>query len=290
MRAGFAKTAITPPLGTPLAGFGARRRRWDRSGMSVELYLSSSAIQSTTEAVTSYASGHGYAGVEWYLDHRRIPISAGARGRLFAAMRRNGLGARFHAPAADVEIGHRDCLVAEASLGYLTMYLNHLSEMAPAVVTVHMGSRALPMEELSWERACDNLSRVVAAGRERGLTVCIENLKGGWTSDPSRLAEIAEASGASITFDLGHAGASRFARSGGTLEEFYGVIRGRVANAHVYALETPEGRHLPLEAGTGHRAVLDLLLADGLRTWVLELSSVEDLERTRHAMEHLASG
>lgn len=258
--------------------------------MSVEFYLSSSAIQSATEAVTSYASRHGYAGVEWYLDHRRIPISAGARARLFAAMRRGGLGARFHAPAADVEIGHRDPAVAGASLGYLTMYLEHLAGMAPTVVTVHMGSRAIPMEELSWDAARENLSRIVAAGRERGLAVCLENLKGGWTSDPHRLLEMTEAAGASITFDMGHAGASQFTRSGGTLEEFYGIIRGRVANAHVYALETPEGRHLPLEArllgaGAQHRTVLDALLADGIRTWVLELSNLEDLEQTRRALE-----
>lgn len=253
--------------------------------MAVEIYLSSSAFRDPPEAVAAYARRNGYAGVEWYLDQRRLPVAQEARARLFRAMRSTALGARFHAPAADVEIGHRDQAIAEASVRYLTMYLEFIGDVAPTTVTLHVGSRAIPMESLSWETTLEHLRRVTAAGWSRGVTVCLENLKHGWTGDPHRLLAMAEAAGCAITFDLGHACASPFVKGGGTLEAFLDVIMGKIANVHVYALETPEGRHMPLETLADHRTALEALLAHGHRTWVLELSDTEDLALTRRTLQ-----
>jgi sugar phosphate isomerase/epimerase len=248
------------------------------------LYLSSSAFRDPIEAVAAYARRHRYAGVEWYLDHRRLPVSPGTRSHLFKAMRHRGLGVRFHAPAADVEIGHRDPVIAETSLRYLLMYIDFLSEVAPTTVTVHIGSRSLPMELLAWEPTLAHLRRVAAAGRERGVTVCLENLKRGWSSDPHRLLAMAEAANCAVTLDLGHARASEFVQNGGTLEAFHAVVGQRVANVHVYQIETPEGRHLPLEGVADHGPTLDALLSHGAHVWVLELSNLQDLEQTRLAL------
>ncbi len=258
--------------------------------MKVEFYLSSSALRQAPEAVAAYARAHGYGGVEWYLDLLRLPVAPSARAKLFNRMRGDGLGVRFHAPAADMELGHRDPAIAEASLRYLLMYIEFLAEIAPTILTVHVGSRAIPMEMLQWERTLDHLRRAAEAGREREITVCLENLKGGWTSDPNRLLAMAETAGSAITLDLGHASASPFVREGGTLEAFHAVVGPRIANVHVYKIETPEGRHLPLEGAAGHGPTLDALLAAGHRTWVLELSTPEDLEQTRLALRAYDQG
>ncbi len=249
-----------------------------------EFFLSSSAFRDPPEAVVAYARKHAYAGVEWYLDQRRLPVAPEARKKLFSAMRRGGLGIRFHAPAADVEIGHRDPAIAETSLRYLLMHVEFLGEVAPTTLTMHVGSRSIPMELLSWDVTLEHLRHIAAVGRDRGVTVCLENLKRGWTSDPHRLLAMAEAANSAITLDLGHAHASVFVQDGGTVEDFYSVIRTRVANVHVYEIETPEGRHIPLEELARHVPVLDALLAHGQRTWVLELSNPEDLEQTRLAL------
>jgi sugar phosphate isomerase/epimerase len=141
------------------------------------------------------------------------------------------------------------------------------------------------MELLSWETTLEHLGRVAAAGRERGVTVCLENLKRGWTSDPGRLLTMAEAAGSAITLDLGHANASPFVQNGGTLEAFTETVISRIANVHVYAIETPDGRHRPLDALNGHGRALDRLLAHGRHRWVLELSSRDDLAVTRRTLE-----
>jgi len=250
-----------------------------------EFLLSSSAFREPAEAVVAYARKHAYAGIEWYLDQRRLPIAPEARKKLFESMRRGRLGIRFHAPAADVEIGHRNPTIAEASLRYLTMYIEFLAEVAPTTLTVHVGSRSIPMEMLSWDVTLEHLRRVAAAGRERGVTVCLENLKRGWTSDPHRLLAMAEAANSAITLDLGHAHASAFVQNGGPLEAFHAVIKQRVANVHVYEIETPEGVHIPLEGLARHGPAFDALLAQGQRIWVLELSNPADLAQTRRALE-----
>jgi sugar phosphate isomerase/epimerase len=253
--------------------------------MPAEFYVSSSAFQAPPEVVLGYALEHGYAGVEWYLDQRRLPISPEARSRLFRTMRAAGLGIRFHAPAADVELGHRDPSIADASLHYLMMYIGFLAEVSPTTLTVHVGSRSIAMELLSWETTLEHLRRVAAAGREHRVTVCLENLKRGWTSDPSRLLAMAEAADSAITLDLGHASASPFVRDGGTLEAFADAVMARIANVHVYALETPDGRHQPLERLDGHGPALERLLAHDRHTWVLELSNPDDLAATRRTVE-----
>lgn len=258
--------------------------------MKVEFYVSSSAFRQAPGEVAAYARAHNYGGVEWYLDLLRLPVAPTARAKLFDRMRGDGMGARFHAPAADMELGHRDPAVAEASLRYLLMYIEFLAEMAQTTLTVHVGSRAIQMELLQWERTLDHLRRAAEAGRSLGVTVCLENLKGGWTSDPHRLLAMAEATGSAITFDLGHAGASPFVREGGTLEAFHAVVGKRIANVHVYEIETPDGRHLPLEDTAGCGPTLDALLAGGHRTWVLELSTRDDLEQTRRALQAYEQG
>ncbi|MDI6772732.1 MAG: sugar phosphate isomerase/epimerase family protein [bacterium] len=258
--------------------------------MKVEFFLSSSAFRQAPGEVAAYARAHNYGGVEWYLDLLRLPVAPSARAKLFDRMRADGLGARFHAPAADMEMGHRDPAIAEVSLRYLLMYIEFLAEIAPTILTVHVGSRAIPMELLAWERTLDHLRQAAEAGRTRGVTVCLENLKGGWTSDPNRLLAMAEAAGCAITFDLGHASASPFVREGGTLEAFRAVVGPRIANVHVYEIETPDGRHLPLEDTAGHGPTLDALLAGGLHTWILELSTREDLEQTRQALRAYEPG
>jgi sugar phosphate isomerase/epimerase len=267
------------PLEDDAAGHG------NFASVHPELFLSSSAFRDPPEKVVAYAREHTYAGVEWYLDQRRLPIAPEARRKQFDLMRRKGLGIRFHAPAADVEIGHRDPAIAEASLRYLLMYVEFLGEVAPTTLTVHVGSRSIPMEMLSWETTLEHLRRVAAVGRERGVTVCLENLKRGWTSDPHRLLAMTEAANSAITLDVDHANASPFVQDGGTLEAFHSVIKERVANVHIYEIETPDGRHIPLEGLTRHGPVLGALLEQGPRTWVLELANAEDLEKTRRALK-----
>ena len=77
------------------------------------------------------------------------------------------------------------------------------------------------------------------------MTICLENLKQGWTSEPEILAELAEYSGAAITFDVGHARGSAPLREGRvTLEEYIRPFANRIKNMHVYELENLEGRHV----------------------------------------------
>ena len=120
----------------------------------------------------------------------------------------------------------------------------------PFTFTIHIGARRIPVEELSWEYAMDHLKGLTEHGYSRNVTVCLENLVGGWTGNPEKLMEMATSSGAGVTFDIGHARGGEWVQEGhGTALEFLNIVAPKVLNAHVYEYEDEKGEHLvPHEA------------------------------------------
>jgi sugar phosphate isomerase/epimerase len=199
-----------------------------------------------------------------------------------------GLEVRFHL-SPEVEMAHADPAIAVQAVGNLqrgldvaARYARHptgeASVDASTYATVHLACNESPPEALDWETAVRNLSVLVEYGQERGVTVCLENLRTGWTSDPDLFVQLVDQSGARVTFDLGHANSSAFAAQRlGFLER----VASRVVNAHVYEVE---------RVGVGHIAPIDLrvigpllesLLHTGCDWWLIELADQEAVERTQ---------
>lgn len=228
-----------------------------------------------------YAKEHLYQGVEWYLDYYRLPSWRGLRQKFFDAIREAGLLYGFHGPVNDVELAIKDKTHSRVALDYLKMYLDFLEEMAPVYFIIHIGARRIPLEELSWEHALDHLKRLVEHGQSRKINVCIENLAHGWTSDPELLMKMAEATGASITFDVGHAQGSRWVREKrGTVFQFLDIISPKIVNAHVYEYENERGEHLVPGLDSRLIPILEELNRRGCSWWVLELNRYEETEQT----------
>ncbi len=238
-----------------------------------------------------YAKENDYQGIEWYLDYYRLPAWKGARDKFFNDLRESGLPYSFHAPTIDAELALKDGTYSTVALHYLEMYIDFLSELAPVTVTIHIGARRIPAHELSWERATDHLRQLVEHGRSKNVTICLENLVGGWTGDPEKLMEMAASSGAGITFDIGHARGGEWVREGhGTALEFLKIIAPRVINAHIYEYENERGEHLAPSRNSQIFPILERLSEIGCRWWVLELNTYVESEETRTVVrENLSS-
>lgn len=233
-----------------------------------------------------FALKHGFGGIDWNLDCFRLPAASTARATFYQVALNSGLSSRFHGPCQDVEIGYVDKRISDTAVQYLKMYIDFLQDFPQTFMTLHIGSRSIPEEELSWDYALRNLKEVVTYGRDRGVTICLENLKKGWTSEPEKLAVLAEESGAMVTLDLGHARASRRLKEGvDTLESFIHPFAGRIRNIHLYEIETPDGRHMEPENLDNLRPVLRWALSAGVNWWVLELSSYEQILRCKSLLE-----
>jgi hypothetical protein len=118
----------------------------------------------------------------------------------------------------------------------------------------------------------------------------VENLTRGVTSDPEMFAQLLKATGAPVTFDLGHANGSAWVQAGrGSVVDFLNSVPTPVLAAHVYFVERNDAHFVP-ETLSDIAPALDGLAAKGCDFWVLELHTQETLERTRKVVdEYLAA-
>jgi hypothetical protein len=114
-----------------------------------------------------------------------------------------GVPVRFHGRYFGQEIGHPDTRISESAMKIHLETLYVMDRNCEPVVTFHL--------DLNWddpfdpEKAVNNLSVLVNVAKRYGITICIENLRAGAASHPENILAWAEASGASITLDVGHA-------------------------------------------------------------------------------------
>lgn len=250
------------------------------------LALSSRASFNRYRECIRYAEENHYQGIEWYLDYYRLPAWKGLRDKFFNTLRQSDLQYSFHAPSNDVELALKDRTYSAVALDYLKMYVDFLAELAPVTVTIHIGARRIPVEELSWEHAMDHLKRLTEHGSSKSVTVCLENLAHGWTGNPEKLMEMVTSSGARITFDIGHARGGKWVREGhGTALEFLAIIAPKVLNAHVYEYENERGEHLVPGRDTQILPLLNKLSGIGCQWWVLELNTYQETVQTRMVVE-----
>ena len=253
------------------------------------LILSSRSSFNRYRECIDYALKNDYQGVEWYLDYYRIPAGKQSRAKFFDALRESGLVHGFHGPVNDADIAQRDASHSGAACAYHMMDLDFHSELAPLTYTVHIGGRRIAAEELSRRHAADNLAKLCAHARSKGITLCLENLTRGWTGDPVTLLAMVETAEAAVTFDVGHARGGQWVREGqGSALDFLNIVAARVANAHIYECEDDAGRHVPPQNTAALAPLLERLATIGCRRWVLELDGYAATEATRRVVdEHI---
>ncbi|MFC2037669.1 sugar phosphate isomerase/epimerase family protein [Chloroflexota bacterium] len=229
----------------------------------------------------NWIAEHGFA-AEYAPDPHRFDRLAADLDPHLAA----GVPVRYHGFFPEYEIGHQDAAVAERALAIHTAALEAMHGRGQPVITVHVGlDRTAPLDH---GRVVENLARTVQRGHELGITVCLENLRRGPTSHPGLLLAWAEASGAMITLDIGHALSSQHVQSGGpvlskaeglTALEFIDACGGRIREAHMYEREAD--RHYPPQDMILLAPIVDRLLEIGCGWWTIELDDYAEALSTR---------
>lgn len=249
--------------------------------MAPTLVFCHSPFRRDVAAVAAYRKEKGYDGVEWSLEGWRLMRSTKARCDLLARLRTASSLCSIHAPYNDLEIGHVDPSHAAAALRILQDYVDAAADLGAHHMNIHVGTFAPEPSELSHETIVRNVSALMEYGARRGVPVTIENLRGGPTSRPESFAAILRATGAPVTFDLGHAAGCSWVRDGhGTLLDFLQSIPTPVLASHVYLIERDDTHFAP-ESLTDMTPALEGLTARECSFWVLELHSMDTLEQTR---------
>ncbi len=225
-----------------------------------------------------WVSEHAYA-VEFSPDPERPDLLP----QMVQPFLQADLSVRFHTRYFQYELGHADKHRARTALDVHMQTLSAMTGLGEPVVTVHTGLD--PTQPVSFSRIAGNLSRLVEYARELNITVCLENLRRGHSSDPRNVMAWAEASGAMITLDIGHALGSDCVLSGRhRAEEFVDLFSPRLFEAHVYAREDAYGHH-PITDMAPVEAIIKKLLQTQCTWWTVELQDPDEALSTRSLIE-----
>ena len=236
------------------------------------------------ENTFAIARSNGYVAIDWTVELDSLSHFKKDRLSLkdLPALRQ-GQEVRYHCPLSEFELAHMNPYIAQNSVKLVKNCISLIKNFNASYLTLHM-SGAGTIEQLNWDAGLRNLSEVAEYGRRHGVTVCLENLKSGWTSDPVLFSKLVRSSGAKVTFDIGHARSSVYSVSGhaGCLD-FLSEVKDLVVNAHVYEAEDPY--HIAPEDLGVIGPVLKALLKTNCDWWVVELDDPESVENTRRLLE-----
>lgn len=253
--------------------------------MRPHLLFCHSAFGKDLNTMRDYVASHRYDGVEWAWDGWRLMVPQRRRQRRLEELRQVGPISSAHAPYTDMEIGHRDPGHAAAAVRILQDYLDAAKELGAHHLNMHAGSYAPDPEELSWDGLVRNLDSLLDYAARREIRLTVENLRGGPTSDPETFARLLEATGAPVTFDLGHAHGSAWVQEGrGSVVEFLRSIPTPILATHIYYTERNDSHFVP-EKLADIGPALDALCERGCDFWVLELHTPATLEQTRRIVD-----
>ena len=189
-----------------------------------------------------------------------------------------GIPVRHHGFFPGYEIGHRDSALAQRATCLHKQALEAMQGFGEQVITFHVGLRQ--GNPIDADQVVENLAKLVKHARSLGITVCLENLRRGPTSDPETLSAWARASGAMVTLDIGHAVSSHRVQSGELSPlDFLETVADRLWEVHMYEREAD--RHYPPTDMTILGPIVDRLLYTPCTWWTVELDDYSEALATR---------
>lgn len=189
-----------------------------------------------------------------------------------------GVPVRYHAFFPHHPLGHVRPEIAEKAFKVHMAALEMIQGYGEGVLTVHIGlDRGMPLDQ---DRVVKDLTRLVDAASERGIILCLENLRTGVTSHPETVSAWAYASGAMITLDVGHALSCPRVKTGALAPlDFVDAFEDRLFEAHIYGYE--EDRHYPPQDISLLGPILDRILETKCTWWTIELDAYDEILFTR---------
>ncbi len=200
---------------------------------------------------------------------------------------REGARIRHHGYFPGFEIGDKRTDKAEQAMQLHFQALDAMKGLGEQNITVHVG--LIADIELNLDTIIGNLRRLVEYGSLHGITVSLENLRFGPTSNPEIVLDWTQKTGAKITMDIGHAvSCARVINKELEILQIIDMFSHDLIEVHFYESET-DRHHAPRDMKI-LGPVVDKLLTTHCTWWTIELDAYEDILRTRNLISnHLNS-
>ncbi len=244
--------------------------------MSPATWALSSWVGKYADDLVPLAAQAGFEAVEWDLNFIPLPLSEDRRRHIWNTFLTAGIGLRFHLPYSMCDLGNLDRRVRQISLQYLELTLELLTTLHADYCVIHFcdsGQKEMP--------PLDELHHLMEVAGELGITIGIENLMRGPSSDPNLLKQIISECGADVALDTGHA------IDADGLSNFLNVLGPMVTHVHFYGSEDNNRNHLPFHE-PAERLKIAALLEGGCPAswWTCEMDSITDCSATRNPDEN----
>lgn len=190
----------------------------------------------------------------------------------------SGTPIRHHGYFPGFELGNKNPSLARQALSLHKKSVDAMTGLGEQVLTVHAG--LVPSIELDHDIVIENLSKLVTYSKKRGVTISLENLRFGATSNPETVLRWSKESGSAITLDVGHAVSCDRVRKGElTVEHIIEMFSHNLKEVHFYEYETDD--HYAPKDMSILGSIVDGLLETQCKWWTIELNSYEDILNTR---------
>lgn len=198
-----------------------------------------------------------------------------------------GARVRHHGYFPGFEIGDKRPERARQATHLHLQALDAMKGLGEQNITVHVG--LIAEIELDNDTVIENLRSIVDYGKKHDITVSLENLRFGPTSNPETALEWTQKTGAKITMDIGHAvSCDRVKNKELTVPQIIEMFSHDLVEVHFYESET-DRHHAPQDMKI-LGPIVDKLLTTHCTWWTIELDTHEDILRTRHLISnHLLS-
>jgi|Deesub1362A_J573_1020465.scaffolds.fasta_scaffold01889_4 sugar phosphate isomerase/epimerase len=174
---------------------------------------------------------------------------------------------RFHSRQYDLSLAERSIF------NYYRETIERIAQAGCDYLTLHYGFET---NELN-KGGVNFLKNLVKIGKDFGVTIAIENLKQGITSQPEKLLRLLEETDASLTIDLGHLKSSFLGESKEELQKAVFSLLPYVREVHIY--EREENGHVPPKDIFNLSNLLETLFTNSnCYFWVIELPLKEAAE------------
>lgn len=255
----------------------------------------SSRYSLEAEQLIAFAHEHELDGIEYTIQSE----AKEDLDREFSNMQKladSGIEIRYHFQFRKVEPAHKDPEFAAKSVTYYKDCIDAVNRLGGTHIIVHLclGYR-YKMEEMSFEHARESLKEIVAYAREKGVTVCLENLTFGYTNTPEQFLSLIQSSGASANIDIGHAIASPIVTEHKiSVENFMEQMLPYTVSAHVYNIEVADEEkrrayHVCPEKDEDIESRIKILENSNCSWWLIELGDPEEILKTKKIIESICS-
>ena len=246
----------------------------------MRVIANSSLCAKYPDEVISIAQNNIDKAIEWDLNYIPPTLSSVRKEGLANCIIENGLKIRYHLPYSFVEIGHNDTNIRDFSLLVMRQYLDFIHSLQGAFAVIHIGY----FENCTLQDCLTNLQKTADYAKQLGITLCVENLLQGITTNIEYLFELLNVDNVCLCLDTGHANVVN--QSNNNYIPLLLSVLDKVKHSHIYFSEDSNFNHIPFDKETLDNSEIMIALAESSCDWFsMELDNFEEQEKQKSILK-----